>query len=132
MRYLLILLVFPFLSASECGMKKTNQDAANQQNELTDSIPSCIRQIIDSVSKEEQAIAPMQIDEYLYKGKTVYLVIAPCCDNYNLLYDTLCQPICAPSGGFTGRGDGNCADFSTTAKHSRLIWKYPKEKRTQP
>lgn len=130
MKYLLIFLVFPFLSASECGKKKNNSDADIQQSGITDSIPACVRQIIDSISKEGPTIAPMQIDEYLYKEKTVYLVIAPCCDNFNMLYNTLCQPLCAPSGGYTGRGDGKCADFSTTAKHIKLIWKQPTEKRS--
>lgn len=132
MKYLLIFLVFPFLSASECGKKKNKTDADGQQNAMTDSIPSCMQQIIDAALKEEPSTAIRQIDEYLYKEKTVYLVIAPCCDQYNMLYDTDCQPLCAPSGGFTGRGDGNCADFSNAAKHIKLIWKQPQEKGSQP
>lgn len=132
MKYFLILMVFPFLSASECGKKKNKTDAANQQNERTDSIPACVRQIIDEATNEEPSNAPVRVDEYLYNEKTVYLVTAHCCDQYNMLYDTLCQPLCAPSGGFTGRGDGKCADFSNTAKHIKLIWKQAEEKGSQP
>jgi hypothetical protein len=31
--------------------------------------------------------------------------------------------ICSPTGGITGKGDGKCEDFSTKAKHIKLIWK---------
>jgi hypothetical protein len=36
--------------------------------------------------------------------------------------DQDCNYICAPYGGITGKGDGNCADFSD-AKYLRLVWK---------
>lgn len=128
MKYLFILLTFPFLSTSECGKKKNKTSGALQQNVIQDTIPACVRQMIDSALKEEPAVSIRQVDEYFYKGKTVYLVISPCCDNYNMLYDTACKPICAPTGGITGRGDGNCADFSKEARHIKLIWKQPEQK----
>lgn len=127
MKYLLILFIFPFLSASECGKKKDKTGDEAQQNNMPDSIPVCVRQLIDTAANETPSNSPVQVDEYEYMGKTVYLITAHCCDQYNMLYDTSCQPICAPSGGFTGRGDGKCEDFSKTAKHIKLIWKNEKE-----
>ena len=94
MKYLLILLVFPFLSASECGKKK-----------------------------EIPPNPPLQVDEYLYNGKKVFLFTAPCCDFFNMVYDDSCKAVCAPSGGITGKGDGKCEDFATTAKFVKSIWK---------
>lgn len=41
-------------------------------------------------------------------GRPVYLFTAPCCDIGNPLYDAEGRFICAPSGGFTGQGDGKC------------------------
>ena len=48
---------------------------------------------------------------------------SPCCDQYNNLYDSDCNLICAPSGGYTGKGDQKCLDFFDKAKHVKLIWK---------
>ena len=48
MKYLLILLIFPFLSASECGKKKANSGGDVSR----DSIPVCVRRLIDSANKE--------------------------------------------------------------------------------
>ncbi len=121
MKYFLILLVFPFLSSSECG-KKTNKMATET---TMDSIPVCVRKMIDERNKEIPPNPPVQVDEYLYNGKTVFLFTAPCCDFYNTLYDDSCKMICSPTGGITGKGDGKCADFSKTAKHVNLIWKNP-------
>lgn len=114
MKNLIILLVVPFLSVSECGKKKN-------------TIPSCLEKMITERTKEIPPNPPEQIDEYLYNGKTVYLVTAPCCDQFNVVYDENCKEICAPSGGITGKGDGKCEDFSKTAQYVKLIWKKKKE-----
>jgi hypothetical protein len=44
-------------------------------------------------------------------GKPAYLFTAPCCDIPNPLYDAEGRFICAPTGGFTGLGDGKCPDW---------------------
>ena len=41
-------------------------------------------------------------------GQIVYLHMAPCCDQFNKAYDADGRYLCAPSGGFTGQGDGRC------------------------
>ena len=119
MKYLLILLIFPFISASECGSPKSK--VVNET--VTDSIPVCIIKMIDKWKKETSRNPAEQVDEYLYNGKTVFLFTPPCCDQWNVLYDDSCKIICAPTGGITGRGDGKCKDFSETAKHVKVIWK---------
>ncbi|MFG6485069.1 DUF6970 domain-containing protein [Roseateles sp. BYS78W] len=53
-------------------------------------------------------------------GRLVYLSISPCCDMFNKLYDADGRFICAPSGGFTGQGDGRCPHWV-----SRLLWPQP-------
>ncbi len=108
MKYLLLLLALPFVSASECNKK--------------DSLPACVQSIIDKPGSPDK---PVQIDEYRYQDKRVFLFTAPCCDQYNTLYNEDCASICSPSGGITGKGDGKCPDFSVTATHVKMIWKTP-------
>jgi len=122
MKYLLIVLIFPFLSASECGKKKEKEA---EETAATDSIPACVRKIIDDAGKDIPPNTPVQVDEYLYKGKKTFLITAHCCDQYNVLYDENCTMICAPSGGFSGKGDEKCPDFSASSKHVKLLWKNP-------
>ena len=42
------------------------------------------------------------------QGRVAILLAAPCCDHFNPLFDEKGHKICAPSGGFAGRGDGRC------------------------
>jgi hypothetical protein len=95
-----------------CSKKNAGSDAS-----------SCIQQKIDDIKKQPRWNPPATVNEYMYNGKTVYLFSSDCCDQYNMIYDNLCNYVCAPSGGITGKGDGKCEDFNTSAKHIRLVWK---------
>lgn len=110
MKYILLLLAIPLLSESNCSKKK-------------DLIPACIQQKIDQIKAEPRWNPPAEVNEYLYNGSHVYLFSSNCCDQYNVVYDENCNPICAPSGGFTGKGDGKCPDFNEKAEHIKLVWK---------
>lgn len=107
MKYLFAFLAISFLSASDCNQ----------------GLPACVKRIIADAKEQGLPDAPVQIDEYRYKEKRVFLFTAPCCDHYNTLYDENCNPICAPSGGITGAGDGKCTDFASTATFVRTLWK---------
>lgn len=87
------------------------------------SAPACILQKIDSIKRDHVWNPPAEIHEYENEGKKVYVISADCCDRFTTVVDSNCNYICAPSGGFTGRGDGKCRDFFTKAKHIRLVWK---------
>ena len=113
MKYLLALLICPFLSASECANHKKQVVTTKENSEqVKDSIPACVQRMIDS-GRKEIPDAPVQVDEYIFKGKKTFLFTAQCCDQFNMLYDDSCKAICAPSGGFTGRGDLRCTDFDS-------------------
>ncbi len=86
-------------------------------------MPVCLQKKINEIKKEQRWNPPATINEYMYKDKTAYLFSSNCCDQYNEVYDSECKYICAPSGGITGRGDGQCEDFNTSAKLVRLVWK---------
>ncbi len=129
MKYLLLLLSFPFMAATDCGKKQTKIPAVTGQEEIntnpliTDSVPPVVRKIIDSLAKDNPPLVPQKVEAYLYNGKTVYLVTMPCCDFFNDVYDTTGKKICSPTGGITGKGDGNCADFAEKGKWVKLLWK---------
>ena len=62
------------------------------------------------------------IQKCTYQEETVYYITSPCCDQYNFLYDKNGNKICAPDGGFTGQGDGQCSDFFTQKNSCEIIW----------
>ncbi len=86
-------------------------------------IPVCIQQKIDSMKQQAVWNPPAEINEYFYADKNVYLISAPCCDFFSIAVDNDCNYVCAPAGGFTGKGDRKCVDFLEKAKHVRLVWK---------
>lgn len=103
--------------------KETIPTTGGKETTTTNDLPACFKKLIDEKSKETPPDGPTQIDEYLYNGKKVYLFSAMCCDKYNVLYDENCKELCAPSGGFTGRGDGKCPDFNKNAEHVKVVWR---------
>lgn len=108
---LLIVGLFLILQAQTC--KKDNLK----------NIPPCIVEKIQQFKKEPVANPPASVWQYEYKGQTVYYIPPRCCDIPSSLYDSNCNLICSPDGGFTGKGDGKCADFAQTATKEKLIWK---------
>ncbi|WP_026879775.1 DUF6970 domain-containing protein [Hymenobacter norwichensis] len=81
---------------------------------------------IEELQRKPKQNPAARIYEYQYDGRTVYTISADCCDQFNTLYDECLNPICAPSGGITGRGDGKCPDFAAKATNERLVWLDPR------
>jgi hypothetical protein len=108
MKYFLIVLIVSVLNTCDKAEK---------------GIPACVQQRIDEIKKEPVWNPPAEVNEYTYRGKQVFLFTSDCCDQYIMLYDSACNYICAPAGGYTGKGDGKCGDFYTEAKDVKLIWK---------
>lgn len=104
--------------------KSSTGKVAKDTNSIErNSVPVCILKMIDSTKKLEPALQLTEIRRYVYDGSRVYLVGMPCCDQFSALYDSACNYLFAPSGGFTGKGDGSHPDFFTVAKEDSLIWK---------
>ena len=110
MKRAILVITLPFLMAGKCGDNKNGE------------MPACLQKIIDAGMASSPSSAPVKVEEYSYQGKKVYLFTADCCDQFNMLYDANCQPLCAPSGGFTGKGDGKCPDFDSTARLVKVVW----------
>lgn len=112
---ILSILVFIF----SCSIIKGRED----KTALQESIPLCLQQEMDAIKNKTTSNPPLQIEEYLCNDKRVFLYMADCCDQFNMLYDDNCKSICAPSGGLDGSGDRKCSDFSANAKHVKVTWK---------
>lgn len=125
-----LLLVLGFAAAacepskkSEIGQSITGgEDKMVTTDSALTGIPSCMQKMIDSfktVPKHEQ---PQKVMQYRYKGKLVYYVNAHCCDFFNALYDSNCNLMGYPDGGFTGKGDGKFPDFAKSVTEEKVIW----------
>ena len=127
-----ILLPMMFLVAVACGNTQkgsktlpvtSDPNAPASPIKRIENIPGCLADQLGRIQAHQYENPPIQIDEYEYNGKKVYLFTADCCDQYNILFDENCKGMCAPSGGITGKGDGKCADFKDKAVFIRNIWK---------
>lgn len=110
MKYVLI--IFTALVIFSCSKTSTSG---------TDT-PSCVQSAIDSSLAKPKGTLYTKIDAYLYKGSTVYLYYAGCCDRLNELRDANCVYLFSPSGGITGCGDCAHPDFFNEAHLIKTIW----------
>ena len=88
-----------------------------------DENPDWLSNLITKFENEPTARPAPEIWRYYYKNQIVYYFIAPCCDQYNILYDSTGNFLGYPDGGWTGKGDGKFPDFFTERKNGTLIWK---------
>lgn len=85
------------------------------------TVPACIQSKIKQIKSEPVRNPRAQIWKWEVDGKTYYYITSGCCDQYNYLYDANCNIVCAPDGGITGGGNGECPNFKGKAKKT-LIW----------
>ena len=127
MKTILLLLSFTIFASETCDKKKkqdkTDEVVVSTTPEEPSGVPKCIQAKIDSIKKLPRYNPPAEVSEYSYNGKRAFLFTSDCCDQYNILIDESCNYVCAPSGGFTGKGDNKCSDFAEKAKLVKLIWK---------
>ena len=89
--------------------------------DLQVDVPACIERKIRSIQKEDPWNPPAQVWQWQVDGKVYYYFTSDCCDQFTSLYDSNCQLICAPDGGFTGEGDGKCPEFEGKIQYT-LVW----------
>ncbi|MEO6894565.1 MAG: hypothetical protein ABI136_05975 [Ginsengibacter sp.] len=102
--------------------------AAHKKVKVNNELPSCLRSKIDSMAVNPGEGMPQSVTRYYYLDKTVYYLKSPCCDKYNIVFDSACHILGYPDGGFTGRGDGNMGDFFKEAKNEKVVWETGQEK----
>ena len=74
-----------------------------------------VRQQIELYETPTNDVVSKVTRKLIYAGKPGYLIPSPCCDKFDYLYDSRGVILCAPSGGFAGRGDGSCPEVLGTA-----------------
>jgi len=88
-----------------------------EQIDLPSDVPDCVKKLI-----RDNQTNPQKVWRYRYQKEIDYLVLPDCCDQFISLYTSQCTFICAPSGGFSGNGDGKCPGFYQDAENGELIW----------
>lgn len=83
-------------------------------------MPTCLTSMIEKQKKE--MAEPESVTQYAYKGQTVYYVVAPCCDQFNNVYDSDCKFLGSPDGGMEGRGDHKLPEFFSQATDKKVVW----------
>jgi hypothetical protein len=99
--------------------------SANKKVQSIPEMPACLEAKIKTMTANEGS--PVSITRYTYKQQTVYYMVSPCCDKFNVVYDSACNVLGHPDGGFTGRGDGKMPDFKKEAINEKVIWKINKQ-----
>ena len=92
----------------------------------TSEIPKCLQEKIKIMSADISEGTPVSITQFTYRDQKVYYLVAPCCDKFNIVFDSVCTILGYPDGGFTGRGDGKMTDFAKEAIDPKLIWEAKK------
>ena len=96
--------------------------AAHKKVQEVKELPPCLETKIETMSANSREGVPQSITRYLYKGQTVYYMLSPCCDKYNIVFDSDCNILGFPDGGYTGRGDGKMPDFHKKAVKDKIVW----------
>ena len=91
------------------------------KSDLDIDVPACIESKIIAIQNNSVTNPPTEVWRWVDNNKVYYYITSDCCDQFNLLYDTQCNLICAPDGGFSGQGDGNCPTFSNNISKT-LVW----------
>ena len=113
MKALGLMIAIVFLLVAGCSKATPSQN------------PQWVDQLITKFQGEPVGNPPQSIWRYEYKGQTVYYVPPQCCDQFSTLYDANGNEMCAPDGGFTGRGDGQCPDFVANKRMKSLYGRTP-------
>jgi hypothetical protein len=93
--------------------------------DLAVAVPDCIENKIQNIQNAPVENPPKEVWLWEYNGVSYYYFTAACCDQFSELYDADCNLVCAPDGGFSGMGDGNCVPGILNATKT-LIWKDPR------
>jgi hypothetical protein len=118
MNYLIniVLISRILIFAQQCG-----------RDDMPEGTPACLQERIKEIAREEVWNPPAKIYSYYYGGKKVYFIPQRCCDIPSQLFDERCHVICAPDGGFSGKGDGGCDDFFVKRSGEELVWEDPRK-----
>ena len=97
--------------------------SCNPKSQSNTEIPACIQSKIDEFKAQPPQNPPVEIWKWTKKdGTDYYYITSPCCDQYNYIHNENCEEVCAPDGGISGEGDGECPDLKENVVQT-FIWK---------
>jgi len=73
-----------------------------------EDVPNCFKKKVRQ--NDVRIIRKWEVDNQVFYS----ISYNNCADCFTELYDENCEYICAPSGGFSGGGDGNCPTWNGT------------------
>jgi hypothetical protein len=97
--------------------------ASNKNVQKINKLPACLESAIKVMSSDPSRGTPQSVSRYIYNAQIVYYVLSACCDKYNIVYDSACNILGYPDGGFSGKGDGKMLDFKTKATGGEVVWR---------
>lgn len=100
--------------------------AACKKPDIKTDVPTCIEKKINKLYNSKVQNPPAKVYKWEVDGQVYFLFSSPCCDQYSYLYDEDCNVVCAPSGGFSGSGDGTCPEWQGQ-KVETLVWEDDRE-----
>ena len=106
------------LCAAACAQRQGGTPSPEQ-------LPAWLNSQIAELEAKPKAPKATAIWKLRYRNEDAYLFIAPCCDQFDVLYNATGTAICAPAGGITGRGDGKCPDALSPQTQSVVVWPKP-------
>lgn len=101
--------------------------SANKRVQDIKVMPTCLEEKIKAMTSDTNQGSPVSITRYIYRRQTVYYMVSPCCDKFNIVYDSVCNILGYPDGGFAGQGDGKMHDFKKEASDEKVIWQIKKQ-----
>ena len=94
--------------------------AGCEKDRCEPDLPACVKELIEQPATDG-GIDARAVYRWEVEGATYFYVEQECCDRFNLLFATDCTLLCAPDGGITGRGEGDCPDLDGDIERT-LIW----------
>lgn len=116
-KQLTVILFISLLTSCAAGKKVSTSNEAYPGS----TMPACLQLLINKMAEDSNG-SPQSVTSYTYKDQTVYYMVSPCCDKYNVVYYSSCNVIGYPDRGYTGKGDGKMTDFKKEAADEKLIW----------
>jgi len=90
-----------------------------------------LQRLISQLQMEPMRSPPAKIVHYRHAGKSYYYLPPQCCDQFSTLYNSQGRVVCAPDGGYSGKGDGKCPpfvyDLLQACNRGQVIWQDPRQ-----
>jgi hypothetical protein len=89
--------------------------------DTAEAVPNCVDKKIHEILEVDPHSTAAEVWKWETGDKTYYYFTSDCCDQFNYLYDTDCNLVCAPDGGLSGGGSGDCPEFTNLIEKT-LVW----------